>query len=437
LKYKRILNKQSFLWLVYFIVFLFVITNDAIYSPDTRSYINALPYRHLGYVIFLKTFYFFFNSLFDISVLIFQATFSLFAVHIFLKKTSKTLKLNRSSKVVLFIILLFPFFKPLSVANNICPEGISYGLYLLFVAYGLDIIFNENKKKWIILIGFYFALTFTRGQFILTPFIFAFVYFFKNKNQFPIRHVILKSAILVCMPILLILTESTYHKLKDGIFMTTPFGFVSASGLAFYVSKSEDKNHIKNDNDRRIFEMCYNKLSQENLLLSSQNDLQYYTQYYNYFHNNVPPICNHTIHALGKDYYYQKETQYKESTNYAHAKSYYKIEKTCKNLTLTLIKANFNKWLQLYFANISHGFYSSYLAILMVLVFLFSLIKFLINTNNKWYILLFILSALALANAMLVAFASHSIIRYLFYNYALLFLIFIILIKLLKHGIKN
>ena len=146
MNYKRLFDKKLILWVIYLMVFLFVVTNDAIYSPDTRSYINALPYRHLGYVIFVKVLAFIFNDFFDLGILMVQAAFSLAAVHVFFKKISRLLRLNSLAKIVLIVVLLFPFFKPLSVANNICPEGISYGIYLLFVAYGLDLLFNENRK---------------------------------------------------------------------------------------------------------------------------------------------------------------------------------------------------------------------------------------------------------------------------------------------------
>ncbi|WP_298902673.1 hypothetical protein [uncultured Psychroserpens sp.] len=437
MSYKRVLDKNLYLWVIYLIVFLFVVTNDAIYSPDTRSYINALPYRHLGYVIFLKVFKFIFSGFFDLSVLIFQAAFTLTAVHLFLKKISQILKINSIARIALLIILLFPFFKPLSVANNICPEGISYGLYLLFVVYGLEILFNENRKKWIAFIIIYLALTLTRGQFILMPFIIAFVYIFNNKSKRPRRSIILKSALIISLPFFLSLIDSTYHKLKDGIFMTTPFGFVAASGSAFYVSESSDIDSIESVNDKTVFKLCYAKLSQEKLLLSQQDNAQSDALNYNYFHNKVPEICNQTVHYLGKDFYYQKEILNENNTKLAHAKAYYNIEKTCRNITLTLINSNFKKWMRIYYANISHGFYSSVFFLLVLGVFLFSLIKFLFHPDNKLILLLFVLSAFTLSNAMLIAFASHSIIRYLFYNYVLIFISVIILIKLLKHGIKN
>ncbi|MFD2915863.1 glycosyltransferase family 39 protein [Psychroserpens luteus] len=436
MKLKTLFKENTILRVVYLLVFLFVITNEAIYSPDTRSYLNALPYRHPGYVIFLKSFKFLFSSFFDMSVLVFQGVFGLIAVNFFFKKAAQIFNLSTISKVILMVILIFPFFNPLYVANNICPEGLSYPLYLFFIVSCLDFIKNDSYKKLAIALFFYILLALTRGQFIFTPLIFAFAYFLEKKPQILKASKIFKLSLLICMPVVLVLTESTYHKLKDGIFMTTPFGFVNASTSAFYVSSKNDSQHIKYADDKIIFENCYQKLQNEELLMSSQDDLDSYTQYYNFFHKNVPPICNRTVHNLGKKYYFDKELMKTNSIKTADAQAFYNIEKTCKSLTLTLISNNFKKWIQLYFANISHGFYSSVLLIFIVFILLYSFVKVLFK--NKTYILLFICAALTLSNAMLVAFASHSIMRYLFYNYVFIFFIFVIILtKLTKNGIKN
>ncbi|MEM5565402.1 hypothetical protein WNY78_09810 [Psychroserpens sp. AS72] len=435
MKLKSIFKENTILRVVYLLVFLFVITNEAIYSPDTRSYLNALPYRHPGYVLFLKFFKFLFSSFFDMSVLVFQGAFGLFAVNFFFKKIVQIFNLSTISKVLLMVILIFPFFNPLYVANNICPEGISYALYLFFIASSLNFIKNDTYKNLAIALIFYILLALTRGQFIITPLIFAFAYFIEKKPQLLKASKIFKLLLLICMPAVLVLAESTYHKLKDGIFMTTPFGFVNASTAAFYVSNQNDSQHIKDEDDKIIFKNCYQKLENEQLLMSSQNDLNSYTEYYSFFHKNIPLICNRTIHSLGKTYYFDELTK-TNTIETADAQAFYNIEKSCKTLTFTLITNNFNSWIKLYFANISHGFYSSILLIFIVFIFLFSFVKVLFQ--NKTYLLLFICSALTLSNAMLVAFASHSIMRYLFYNYVLIFFIFVIIFtKLIKNGVKN
>jgi O-antigen ligase len=123
------------LLIVYALVFVFCLSKDAIYSYDTYDYLKAMPYRQLGYVIFVKSFSYIFGSYFDTAVVLFQTVFSLFAVHYFYTKASKLFALNTLLKLPLLAILIFPFFQPLSIVNNICSEGFSMACiyYLLLL----------------------------------------------------------------------------------------------------------------------------------------------------------------------------------------------------------------------------------------------------------------------------------------------------------------
>ena len=435
MKSKRIFKERNLLLIVYSLIFLFLIFQKAIYSPDTYSYLNAMPYRHLGYVIFVKLFSLVFGEYFNFAVVVFQSLFCLTGIHFFFKKVSVLLQLTIVLKCLTLIILFFPLFEPLSVANNVCPEGISYPLYLLFVTLNLEFLFNDNSKILKYIFVCFLALVFTRGQFMFSSLIFAFVYVVKHKNH------ILKSGhpskllFLMAMPIVVVLGEMSYHKLKDGIFMTTPFGFVNTSTSAFYVSNSNDKNLILNTDDRALFESCYNSLAEQNLLLS-QNKAKNYKNQYLHYQKKLTAICNRTIHESGKDYYLKKNSSISEKTKYLHAKAFYDTEKTCKNLTFILITQNFNKWIQLYAANVLHGFHYWLIFIVVVFSFLFSSFK-LLFAYKKTHSLLFIFSSLSILNAMISALFTYSIPRLLFYNYALIFLCFVILIVLAKEELKR
>jgi O-antigen ligase len=216
--------------------------------------------------------------------------------------------------------------------------------------------------------------------------------------------------------------------------MTTPFGFINTSTSAFYVSDSDDIELISNKDDKAFFKSCYNLLAQQGLLMS-QNKSKSYKSQYEHYQKSLTAICNRTIHASGKDYYLQKNPPTSTNDKFAYAKAYYDIDKTCKNLTVILIKENFKKWIQLYFANILHGFNHWIIFCVMVLAFIFSFFKLILN-YNKWHALLFIFSSLSILNTAVVALFTYSIARLVFYNYALLFLSFAIMIKLLNREFK-
>lgn len=426
--YKHVPKESVFLFVCYCTVFLFCIFTDAIYSPDTYSYLRAMPYRQLGYVLFLKSFSFVFGTYFNFAVVFTHTVFSLFAVHYFYKKVVQIFKLVGLSKVVILIILVFPFFPPLYIANNLCSEGLSYGLYLLFVAIGLDFLINNRRKQLYYYLIVYLILITMRGQFIFSTLIFAGVYFLiHRKTIFERAHIVCLIALCGIIGVSS-LTERSYHKLKDGFFKATPLGFVSASTAPIYVSDTTDYKLIEQEDYREILRISYDTLIQKDLLLKPNQTPK---QDYLFFHENLPKICNQTVLEQAVNFYTNKNLPEGLTEQQILSYPFFEADAACKVFTITLIKDNFNKWIQLFYTNITYGFYSSIFFFFVVFMFIFSLIKTLF-AYQKHYAILFLLSSLILSNALFIAFASHSIMRYLFYNYALLFLLFISSLKLMK-----
>ncbi|MFP4845457.1 hypothetical protein [Winogradskyella sp. PE311] len=422
-------NTQLYiLLLAYLSVFVYCILSEPIYSHDTYSYLRAMPYRQLGYVIFLKTYSAIFGSFFDTAVVITHTIFSLAAVHFFFYKTSKLFQLNLYLKIPYIVILLLPFFPPLSIANNICSEGLSYGLYLIYITIGLDILFNAKQKSLKRYVIVYLALVFMRSQFIFSTLIFAGTYFLIYRKSIITRGHLIRVMLFCGVMLVASLTERTYHKLKDGFFKPTPLGFTSASTAPIYVSDTTDYNLIENEHYRQILKISYDTLNKKELFPKADYSAK---ASYKFFHDNLPKICNQTVRVQGFDYYYKRPTPKDWSANQIASYPFFETEEACKEFTKVLIIDNFQKWLKLYYSNINYGFQSPLILYFIVCLFFFSLIKSYKNAN-KDNISLFLFSSLILSNAMFIAFAVHSIQRYLFYNYGLLFLILIIIINLLK-----
>jgi O-antigen ligase len=428
------IDKTSYvLILVYFAVFLFCVFTDPIYSPDTYSYLRAMPYRQLGYVIFLKVFTSLFQSYFDIAVVATHALFSLISVHFFFIRISKLFHLKILQKTLLLITLLFPFLPPLSIANNLCSEGLSYGLYLLFITIGMDILFNKKHQLFKYYIIVYLALVFVRSQFIFSTLIFAGTYFLINRTSIYHRKHLINSIIFCGVILIASLTERTYHKLKDGFFKPTPLGFTSASTAPIYLSEKDDYKYFDDEDYREIFKTSYKVLIEKDLLHKTSRTAK---EDYKFFHDNLPKICNQTIKEVGVAHYFSKSVPKDWSENQAASYPFFATEDACKTYTKVLILDNFEKWIRLYYNNIVYGFKSLFLLIFVTFMFLFSAIKTLKN-YTKQYAVLFLLSSLILSNAMFIAFAVHSIQRYLFYNYALIFLLFISSVNLIRREQKS
>ncbi|WP_299111789.1 hypothetical protein [uncultured Winogradskyella sp.] len=392
-----------------------------------------MPYRQMGYVFFLKVFTIMFGSFYDVAVVGFHTAFSLFGVHYFFTKVSRVFQLNRLLQLPLLVILLFPFFPPLSIANNLCSEGLGFGLYLMFIAIGMDILFNNKHQNFKYYLVVYLALVSVRSQFIFSTLIFAGTYFMMYRKELLQKKHSLNILAFVSIMFVASITERTYHKVKDGFFKPTPLGYTSAATAPIYLSNKSDYKLIKNEDYRKVFKISYDSLIKKDLLTKPEYTTK---ETYKFFHDNLPKICNQTVREVGKAYYSNKPTPKDWSENQANSYIFFETEAACKEYTKVLILNNLNEWLKLYYANITYGFKSQLLLWFVALIFFYSLIKTFLN-SKKEYAIIFLLSSLILSNAMFIAFAVHSIQRYLFYNYALIFLLFLSTYNILRRGQKS
>lgn len=432
-KYLKLSKEHTFLLALYLSIFLFCILTEPIYSPDTYSYLRAMPYRQMGYVIFLKAFTSAFGTYFDVAVVAFHTLFSLFGVHFFFTKVSSFFKLHLFLKIILLIILLFPFFPPLSIANNLCSEGLGYGLYLLFFAFGIEFLFNNKHTYLKYYVITYLLLVSIRSQFIFSTLIFAGTYTLVHRKKIFQKKHIANTLVLCGIMLIASLTERTYHKVKDGFFKPTPLGYTSAATAPIYLSNRSDYKLIKNEDYQNIFKISHDSLIAKELLAKSEHSPK---EAYKFFHDNLPKICNQTVREVGKAYYTNQPKPEGWTESQVNSYIFFETEAACKSYTKILIPYNLKKWSQLYYQNIVYGFKSPVLLVFVIAMFLYSLVKAFGNPQ-KHNTLIFLIASLILSNAMFIAFAVHSIQRYLFYNYALLFLLFISTYNLLKREPKS
>lgn len=413
--------ENSILLLIFAIVFIFFILQPPLYSPDTHSYLRADISRFPGYILFLRGLQFLFKGSFDVVAVAIHLVFSFVAITIFYKKMVGLLFLKIFSKIALLAVLLVPFFPPFEVANNLTSEGIAYPLYLLLIAFATDLIFKTDRRKVLYVSIVFVALALTRGQFIIVGPIIGFMMLLKLKKATFRRGNIILIALLILLPVFSGLLDSSYRKVFYGYFIKTPYSYVNAITLPLFVSKAENAALISSEAHQDIFELAYQRIDSL-ALLSSKVDGSYEKKYMR-FHEHFPQICNQNIHAQGKAYYYALDQT-------PHLNSI-RTEEACKAMFPVLLKANFKEWAAIYFAGIVHGFQSVFALFFLIVLAVLSLWKVLRKfSRNNGFILLS--SLLLLSNAMIVAVASHSIQRYLFYNYALGLLIILILLKKLK-----
>jgi len=352
-----------------------------------------------------------------VAVLI-QALFSFFGIYILYRNLSALLSLSVVARLFLVAILIFPFFPPIEVANNLTSEGITYALYLLAFSFACDFLFkNEPRKLWHFSFVF-LALTLTRGQFVLFPILLVFLYFLKNRFQI-FRKVHLTAILtLLLLPVVAGLLDSTYHALTHGYFVKTPYTFVNAVTLPLFVSQEGDAALFHNADTRVLFEKSYARIDSLGLLSSevAGGAMDKYMVFHEYF----PVICNQNLHAQGKTYFIKKY-------GVPHL-NFIQTELAAKEMFLTLVPQNFKKWGTLYLSGIVHGFQWVFILIFVLFVAVYSLWKTIVSFSTPWAFMS-LASLLLLSNAFIVGIASHSIMRYLFYNYFLGFLLLILFFK--------
>lgn len=405
------------LFAIYLAVFGFFVFQPPVYWPDTSSYWHLDIYRYPVYVLFLRGFEFVFGENFDVFVVAFQLVFTLFSVHYFTKTFSRLLKFHFVWELILTAILLFPIFPPLQIGNNLASEGLSYPLYLLLVSFAVDFIFkNEARKVYFFGIAF-ILLALTRGQFAIVAPIVVLLFILKHKKRIFAKTNIKYLLLLLLLPILSNTLDSSYRKMVHDHYLTTPYTFVNAITLPLYISEKKDSALFKNNDQKILFLKTYRRIDSLGLLSSKVPGG--YAEKYRVFHDNFPYICNQSFHDIGKNHFKDEKDLFQSSID---------TEIAAKEMFPLLLKAHFKDWISLYYTSVMHGFYSVFIFVFFVLVCLYSGWKCLKKFTLKDGILFFG-TLLILSNALIVAVAVHTIMRYVFYNFSMAFIILIILSK--------
>lgn len=418
LRTKKVPLFDILLFVIYAILFGYFILQPAIYSPDTNSYWHLDITRYPGYVLFLRTFEFIFGDFFDYAVVGFQLIFAIFSIHVFLRNFGNFLKLNWLLRIILLGILVFPLFPPLATANNLCSEGLSYPLYLLLISLILDFLFRNQLKKIYFLILVFVMLALTRGQFAVVMPIVIFIFLLKYRKQAFQKKNLKYLMLLILVPFISNTLDSTYRKMVHGYFITTPFSYINAITLPLYLSTEADSALFENPDQKALFLKTYKRIDSLGLLSSKVDGTD--TEKYQLFHDNFPYICNQSFHNMGAKYFYNKHND--------PFKNHIDTEQAAKEMFPLLLSKHFNEWLSLYSISVFRGFGSLFVFIFFIVVCIVSGWKSLKNFTSENGIL-FLASLLIISNALLVAVAVHTITRYTFYNFALGFIILIILSK--------
>ena len=414
--------ESSALVICFGLLFVYFILQSPLYSPDTCSYLKGDIYRLPGYVIYLNVLEAIFGASYDVVAVGLHLLVGFMGIWIIYKNFVSYFNLKNIAKLLFLSVLLFPYFPPLLTANNLTSEGLAYPLYLALISFTLDFLFRNKRKRIIPLAAVFILLILTRGQFIVFIPIFIFIMILgMKKHIFKLRNLSLL-ILIISLPFLSGLMDSTYRKINHGFFEKTPFSYVNAISLPLFVSQKTDGDLMSTQAHKTLFTITYKKIDNLDLLSSKVEGTA--MDKYLLFHDNFPAICNQNIHKQGRAYFRKHDKTF--------LKDFILIEKACKEMFPVLLKANFKEWGRLYLTSIIFGLGSLWVLLLALIIFVASLFSIL-KKYSKETVFLFFATSLILSNAMITALATHSIQRYLFYNYFLGFIVVILCLRKIYH----
>ncbi|RFN58560.1 glycosyltransferase family 39 protein [Marixanthomonas ophiurae] len=395
-------------------------------QPDSLGYIDVWFNRTPVYPLFVNTVLAIFGDYYKTALKVLQLLLGLASVWFFITQLRKHISLQTFWYLLLTGILLIPYVYNHKIANNILTEAIAYPLYLLTTAHFLLFFFKEHTKNLSYALIFLFILLLTRKQFLYFVPIGLVILFWVSYKSKTFKRNIPHLIVLVLLPFVVSLTDSTYHKIVHGHFTNTPWTGIHLLAPAMYVADKEDVAIYTSEEEKAYFNAIYTEIEENNFneaaaISEGQDVISHYIA-------NFAKIANGTIYPIGKERY-EKELSEDDAL--------IKVDETTTAMAIPLIKDNFKKWLSLYIKNFSYGFENSKYVLLFVILFLFGISKINVSNTNRFKAIAFV-TCVTISNIAIVAVGMHTLKRFTFYNdWVLFFVIFILLNSISTHYIAK
>lgn len=405
---------------------LYVDSIGPIVCHDTIAYnkmrINLLPiypilYRGLGYIFEPETRNMLMMSLYLL--------LTLPTIHWFVWQLKKHFQINKLTIVTALIAMYVPIYakEHMYIMNNLGTEGFSFALYLIILMnFYKGFVLRNKKNRWYTLF-FIATICLLRGQFkFLFPLLLVYEIAFQVKTK-KFKWQIL--SLLIAVPLLTNLVDATYHKVLHGKFVTSPFTFITLNSIPMFVSDYEDVHLFEDEYTKDFFMYLHHRLSYKNMLYSKYKN-QSLDSIYQVYYNNMPVICNQTIHTEGNLFLWQVKN---EDGDW----SWVYNERLNKKMMPILVKDNFDKWFRLCWRNFIECFRGWIGMLLVIGLFIYISFQLLFKKLNNEKLFIWFLLAIIITNAVVVAIAIHAIERFFFYNYWVVFFVIFMLYKQFKN----
>lgn len=414
--------KNNYFLILYIFVFIialvFVSTNDTIIHPDSYGYLHSSLIRSFGYPFFISIHKLVFANNYLTFVKFSQFLLIFGSSLFFIKTLQKYILSNKLYLFLVFVILLLPLFFETKIANSILSEGISYAFYLLFLSCFFTIIFSKKAeiKQYVFGSLLLILLINTRGQFLfLIPLLIITLALKHYKTKISFKKLLTLFVLIITIPLLSVLSDKTYHKVKHNYFVSTPWTGIQLAALPIFLSQKNDSILFNDETEKKYFLYVYKKLENDKLLYSQLKKEDYD---FDFYAKNYTNICNKNLSDYGESFFINETQDIKIIKN----------DKITAKIAIVLLKKHFIKWTTFVFKNLYNGYYSIANLCLLIFILLISLTQYL-KTKKKIFLVLLVLGLLLFFNLLLISLVEPIIGRYIFYNNWVLFVIIACLLE--------
>jgi hypothetical protein len=368
-----------------------------------------------------------FGNYADFGTVLTQILLGISCMYVFITRLNGTLKLHKLWYLLLAFIIASPYLYSLDLANNYLSEALTYPLYLLAVICFLEFLLTINTKKLWLSLPILIVLILTRSQFLfMIPVVILILLWLIIKQRNIKKHGWIVLAFMI-LPFFTSLADKTYHHIKHGYFINTPWTGIHLITPAFYVADEEDYQLFESEKEQEFYKWIYTKLYYNYLNIHNLREQRYYDDVSFYITHYVD-IANATLYYSGKEIL---------DPGLNENQKFIALDTLTKKMTLPLIIDNFRPWFNLYIKNSIHAFGNGKYALLYVLFLVLGIFGS-IKKGYEDYKVICLLTLLTFSNVALVATGMHTIKRFTFYNDWILFLIiFIFIDAYLKYRKSN
>lgn len=382
------------------VIFLLCLREGIILTPDSGTYISLSAIRIGLYPLTILLFQTIFKEHALQALVVFQLGFAITASY----QLATFLRSVFNLPPLMYWVLIAVFLSPLIVfksANEIMSEGLAYPLFLVSSHFLLKGVLYRNIRFLLAFSFSIFLLSFTRQQYLFFYVIgfFAFLYLYFFENDFNKKIKFFLAIIFSCS--LFFVSEKTYHYIYHGSFSGTPFTGIQLLIRPLYVSSMDSYKSFEEPKQREFVKEVMEEIFNRNLMDQDPNkrELTGFTLHYN-------TIC-HQISSplLGKIW--------QPLVNESNMDYLQTINQQTIDISLKLIKNNFNNYLKSYIKGAIHGF-GGY--ILWGFILFTSLLCFIAIASTRYvniFYLFFILTTLMhLGNLLIICFFEPPLFRY-------------------------